>query len=83
MSPCVALETARYLTDPRIIREYIELQEGPGSLLNQLMSKPKFRLFVLRLSRLTLFATFTTSAILTINQMGRWNDIYYFLHQLF
>jgi len=83
MSPCVPLETARYLTDPAIIGEYMDLQEGPGSLFEELMKEPKFRLFLLRLSRLVLFATFTTSAIVTISQMGRWNDIYFWLHRIF
>lgn len=82
MSPCVALETARYLTDPLIIREYIDLQEGGGTLFAELMKMPKFRLFLLRLCRLTLFGIFTTSLIVTISQMGRWNEIYYWLHQL-
>jgi hypothetical protein len=83
MSPCVALETARYLTDPLIISEYVDLQQGGGSLLEELMKKPKFRLFLLRLSRLTLFLIFMGSAILTINEMDCWNDIYFWLHQVF
>lgn len=83
LSPCVALETARYLTDPLILGEYIQLQEGGGSLFDELMKRPKFRLFLLRLSRLTLFGIFTTSLILTLHQMNRWNDIYFWLHHIF
>lgn len=83
MAPCVALETAHYLTDPVLIREYAEIQQGGGSLFDELLKKPKFRLFLLRLSRLTIFLVFMSSAILTVNQMNCWNDLYFWLHQIF
>jgi hypothetical protein len=85
MSPYEALETARYLTDPQIIREYGDLQRsqfGESSSFQKLCKKPKFRLFMLRLSRLALFAVFLSTAIATISRMERWNDIYFWLHRL-
>lgn len=85
MSPCVALETAHYLTDPHVLQEYIDLQQahfGGLSVFRQAWKQPKFREFVLRLSRLTLFLIFIGSLISTISQMGRWNDIYFLIHSL-
>ena len=85
LSPCVSLESARYLTDPLIIREYRELQEshlGGLSPFQQLWKQRKFRLFVLRLSRLALFAIFSGTTIMTVSHMGLWNDIYFWLARL-
>lgn len=82
LSPYIALETARYLTDPLLLQEYVEIQQGPISLFDQLWKKPKFRLFVLRCSRLLLITMLATAMFSTINQMGRWNDIYFWLLRL-
>lgn len=79
LSPCIALETARYLTDPLILQEYVEIQHGQISLFDQLWKQRKFRQFVIRCSRLLLFTIFVTATISTIHQMGRWNDIYFLL----
>lgn len=82
MSQCVALETARYLTDPVLLAQYIELQEESlreRSLLEQLWRIPKFRLFMLRLTRLALFLIFMATAIFTIAQDGRWVDFFFWV----
>ena len=78
----VALESAQYLTDTKLLQEYLDLQQNSLSPFEQLWKQPKFRLFVLRLSRLALFGLFTTSVISTITQTGNWNDLYFWVHRL-
>lgn len=79
LSPGVDLETARYLTDSDLHKEYERLRDASfkgESTLERLWRMPKFRRRVLEICRLGIFTILMGAAVATITRLGLWSDIY-------
>jgi hypothetical protein len=80
LSPGVDLETAYYLTDPKMFREYERLRDASfrsESILEQLWRIPRFRRKMIEFTRLGIFALLVWAVISTISRLGLWQDIYH------
>lgn len=79
LSPGVDLETAHYLTDRNLVREYERLRDASfrtESTLERLWQIPKFRRKVIACCRLGIFVLLAWAGVATISQLGLWSDIY-------
>jgi hypothetical protein len=79
LSPGVDLDTARYLTDRNLLKEYERLRDAgfeTESTLTRLWRMPKFRRRAIELCRLGLFVLLVCAAVTVITRLGLWSDIY-------
>lgn len=79
LSPGVDLETAHYLTDTNLVKEYERLRDvgiGAESTLERIWRMPKFRRKVLGFCRLGIFALLAWAGLATISRLGLWSDIH-------
>ena len=79
LSPGVNLETARFLTDAQLVKEYERMQDPStitGSSWDRAWRNPKIRGRILEISRLVIFALLIWAVISIISHLGLWVDIY-------